>query len=265
MNVDLLLIDPQKDFCNSDGALFVPGAEEDSVRLAAMIDRIGPKLNDIHVTLDTHHAFDVAHPCFWANSQGEHPDPFTIVTPEDVDNGVWFCAIPNARSRAKDYIHALQDGKRYPHMIWPPHCLIGTPGACVTESIREALAKWEASAPGMFVDYVSKGSNLWSEHFSAVMAEVPDPDDNSTQLNTTLIQTLQEVDLIAISGQALSHCVANTVRDIADNFGEENVKKFVLLTDTTSNVPLCEAMGEQFVKDMTARGMQTALSTDFLA
>ena len=233
MNVDLLIIDPQRDFCDGRsgipdpadaqkgdpkfvGSLFVPGAEEDSIRLAAMIDRIGRKLNDIHVTLDTHHALDVAHPCFWVNSQGEHPDPFITITPEDVDNGVWFCAMPAARTRAKDYIHALQDGQRYPHMIWPPHCLIGTPGACITEPVREALAKWEAGGPGMFVDNGSKGSNLWSEHISAVMAEVPDPDDNSTQLNTTLIQTLQEVDLIAISGQALSHCVANTVRDIAN-------------------------------------------------
>jgi hypothetical protein len=63
----------------------------------------------------------------------------------------------------------------------------------------------------------------------------------------------------------LSHCVANTIRDIADNFGEENIKKFVLLEDTCSNVTGFENFGTDFIRDMTARGMQRSKSDEYLA
>jgi nicotinamidase-related amidase len=116
-----------------------------------------------------------------------------------------------------------------------------------------------------FVNYVTKGSNYKTEHYSAVQAEVPDPTDPSTHINTPFIETLEEADIIVVSGQALSHCVANTVRDIADNFGDENIQKLVLLEDTTSPVPGFEQLGIDFLKDMKARGMQVAKSTDFLA
>ena len=44
-----------------------------------------------------------------------------------------------------------------------------------------------------------------------------------------------EADLIFVAGEAGSHCLANTVRDIANNFGDDTyVKKLVLLTDATS-------------------------------
>ena len=71
-------------------------------------------------------------------------------------------------------------------------------------------------------------------HYSAVQADVPDPADPTTQLNVGLIKTLENADLVALSGQALSHCVANTIRDIADYFGRESIRKLVLIEDTSS-------------------------------
>jgi nicotinamidase/pyrazinamidase len=259
--VELLVIDPQKDFCDTKGALFVTGADEDSRRLAAMIRRIKGKLYDIHVTLDTHHLVDIAHPIFWQDSNGKHPNPFTIITVDDVNKGVWTTTNPQFRDRAKVYVETLAKNARYPLCIWPPHCLIGSEGYGVQSDVYAALLEWEKGFA--FVDYVTKGSNLYTEHYSAVQADVPDPADPATMLNTRLIQTLRDADVIGITGQALSHCVANTVRDIANNFGEENIKKLVLLTDTTSSVPGFESMGADFVKEMTGRGMQTALSTEF--
>ena len=35
------------------------------------------------------------------------------------------------------------------------------------------------------VHKLSKGENPWTEHYSAVLAEVPDPADEHTQLNRT--------------------------------------------------------------------------------
>jgi nicotinamidase-related amidase len=113
------------------------------------------------------------------------------------------------------------------------------------------------------VDYHLKGHNPWTEHYSAVQADVPDPDDPSTQINVRLIQTLEKADVVALSGQALSHCVANTVRDIADHFGEESVRKLVLIEDTSSPVPGFEEVAYQFLTDMKQRGMKTARAAEF--
>ena len=98
-----------------------------------------------------------------------------------------------------------------------------------------------------------------------LISDVPDPSDPTTQMNTDLLQVLQEADEIIIAGQALSHCVANTIRDIANNFGEDNIKKFVLLDDCSSNVPGFENLGVEFVKEMRGRGMRVTTSVDYLA
>jgi len=263
MNVHLLTIDPQNDFCDPKGALFVPGADEDMKRLAEMIRRVGNKLNDIHVTLDSHRTVDVAHPVFWKDSAGKHPDPFTIITSQDVESGKWQATNPGFASKALDYVKQLESNGRYPLCVWPEHCIIGTHGHAIYPELSDVLVEWERNRFAI-VDYVTKGSNVFTEHYSAVQADVPDASDPSTMLNTRLIDILQSADLVAITGEALSHCVANTVTDIMDNFGDENIKKLVLLEDTTSNVPGFENLGEDFVKKAVAKGMQLAKSTDFL-
>jgi nicotinamidase-related amidase len=268
MKIELLVIDPQNDFCDPKGSLFVPGAENDMKRLAAMVVRLKDKLDDIHVTLDSHHFVDIAHPIFWIDSQSAHPDPFTIITADEVNKGLWRTTKPHFQNRATDYVKTLETNKRYPLCIWPYHCLIGSWGYGIVPELFDACVEWEKDFA--LVDYVTKGSNFWTEHYSAVQADVPDPEDPSTQLNTGLIKTLQEADIILLSGEARSHCLANTVKDIADNFGEDNIKKMILLQDATSDVPdppsttMFTDIGEQFVSDMMARGMQVSTTVDFM-
>lgn len=260
----LVAIDPQRDFCDKTGSLFVQGAEEDSVRLAKFIDRV--PLDDIHVTLDSHHLFDISHPLFWVKSDGTMIDPFTPISLADVEAGTFRPINMGLMGMVKDYLTKLETNGRYAHFIWPNHCLIGSIGASVTDSVYEALCQWEKKNIA-FVDYVTKGSNWTTEHFSAVMAQVPDPEDPGTQLNTKFIEPLADpkVTEIYITGQALDYCVANTATDIADNFGDENIKKLILLTDTTSsvNAPGLEHLGPDFIANLSARGMKTALTTDF--
>ena len=263
-NVHCLLIDPQNDFCDPNGALFVAGADKDMDRAAKMIDRLSDKLEDIHVTLDTHHLVDVAHPIFWKGPDGSHPAPFTIITLNDVKNGTWVPVKPSLISRMTYYVEQLEKGGKYPLCIWPPHCLIGSSGNCIYSPLYEALTKWEEKQFAM-VDYVTKGSNIYTEHYSAVAAEVVAPDDPTTQINTTLINALMEADMIAVAGEAGSHCLNSTVRDVAYAFGDDSyVSKIVLLTDCTSPVTGFEASQDQFIKDMTAKGMQLSTSVDFL-
>ena len=56
--VHLLIIDPQNDFCSPDkGSLFVPGADQDMLRLATMVDRIllAPSSASIFSSIDVMH------------------------------------------------------------------------------------------------------------------------------------------------------------------------------------------------------------------
>lgn len=264
MKIHLLVIDPQNDFCDPGGSLSVKGADQDMDRLSLFLKNKGKKLNDVHITMDSHHRFDIAHPLFWQDSSGKNPNPFTVISVNDVETGNWQTAIPSLRNRALQYLKALDTNSRYDCMIWPEHCLIGSAGAAVYPTFLEALFDWEGSAPGNMVDKVTKGSNPFSEHYSAVQAEVPDPQDPTTQLNVGLIKVLQDADEVVIAGEALSHCVANTVRDIANNFGNEEIRKLVLLTDASSSVAGLENLGDDFVKEMTGRGMRLSTTTDYL-
>jgi nicotinamidase-related amidase len=265
MRVEGLIIDPQVDFSDPQkGTLYVPGAEDDTKRLAAMVRRLGKRVDDYHVTLDSHRIVDVAHPIFWKDSAGKNPDPFTIITTADLDSGRWTTTNPGFFRRTQDYVKRLEAAGRYPLCIWPYHCLIGSTGHNIMPELLSALNDWERGNFAL-LDVVTKGSNIFTEHYSAVKADVPDPQDPTTQINKELIKTLMECDLVFIAGQALSHCVANTVRDIANEFGDDSyVKKLVLLTDASSSVGGFEQLGADFVREMTARGMQTSTTTDFL-
>jgi len=263
-NTQLLIIDPQNDFCDSKGALFVAGADKDMSRLAKMIDRVGAKLTDIHVTLDSHHLLDIAHPGFWKNSSGQKPNPFTIISYDDVANGTWMPTIPSFSKYALSYTKALKDNGRYLLCVWPAHCLIGSWGTQIVSDLYTSLLTWGDKYVAN-VDYVTKGSNFLTEHYSAVKAEVPDPADLSTQLNTTLTESLEAVDNLVIAGEAGSHCLKFTLIDIVDALGgDKYVSKVTLLTDATSPVTGFEKDQDDFINSMVARGMKLSTTNEFL-
>jgi len=264
MKIHLVVIDPQQDFCNPNGSLFVPGADDDMKRLAGLVTRLKGKLTDIHVTLDSHRKVDISHPIWWKDSAGKHPDPFAVITAQDLKDGKWTTAQPGFYKRSLAYLQALEAGGRYPHVIWPEHCLIGDEGHNIVPELSGAIHEWEERFAQ--AEFITKGSNPWTEHFSGVKAEVPDPEDPSTQVNTKLIQTLEDADLVLMAGEALSHCLANTVRDIATEFSDPKyVEKIHLLRDATGSVPTFEQYGDDFIRDLTAKGMKVTTTEEFLA
>ncbi len=283
MNIQLLVIDPQNDFMDQPGAtLPVSGAMDDMKRLATMVDRVGQKLQKIHVTLDSHQLVDIAHPAFWRDVDGNAPAPLTtMISAASIEDGTWTPRLPNAkgipdmRAYVINYTKQLEADGKYNLMIWPPHCLIGSWGHNVQSDLAASLDRWSA-ARVRNIDYVTKGTNVLTEHYGALMAEVPNPKDPSTQLNGRFLAMLQEADVIVVAGEASSHCVKATIEQVADNIGDEHVKKFKLLTDCMSPVGAVldgngnvlvdfPAMADAFLADMSARGMELTTSVDFLA
>ena len=276
--IDLIVIDGQEDFCNpKTGRLFVPGADKDMSRLAAMVRRLGSKIDAIHATMDSHSPLHIAHPIFWTNLEtGEHPNPFTTISLSDLREGVWVTSRAVDRSRAEKYLEKLEkrsaDAKAaglgenvYPLTIWPPHCLIGHTGWCIVPELHEAFVEWEMEHFRK-IHYITKGSNPYTEHYSALKAEVPDAQDPGTQLNTRFVQMLEEADIILLAGEAGSHCLLHTVTDVADSFSDAaHIKKFVLLEDATSAVPGFEQQQVDFIDRMKKRGMRVSTTTQFLA
>lgn len=270
--IELVVIDPQEDFCRAGGALYVDQAEGDIDRLAAMIRRLLTRLDDIHVTLDCHHLFDIAHPMFWKGPDGKVPNVFTMISHADVQSGTWTPTVPSLTKWALHYTLELEKGGRYPLCIWPPHCLIGSKGNTIMPELFESLLEWEAKNTAI-VDYVSKGSNYLTEHYSGVKAEVPDPNDPTTQLNTNLIQTLERATFIGIAGEASSHCIFFTIRDVIEGLSApEYAKKFVLLKDAmhrvTHPIPAVDAIFAKMESDFfdwaRSVGIQFSTTSDFL-
>jgi len=258
-NIHLLIIDPQNDFCHPQGALYVNNACYDMQRLESFIRKYRDDISYIHVSLDSHRMINIAHPIFWINEEGKHPSPFTIITKEDYNNGKWQTYNPSWKVWAKTYLEELERNNKYKLCIWPPHCIIGTWGHAIVKNVSDALIHWEmsiAQKTNTMVNYIAKGSNSFTEHYSIYKAEVIIPEDESTLPNTGLKSSLMGADTIFISGEALSHCVANTVRDLCNSLGEDNIKKIVLLIDQMSSVTGFEKIANNFLLEMKERGVR---------
>jgi nicotinamidase/pyrazinamidase len=277
-NIELLIIDPQNDFCDlpvdwlaSDvpsgevinPALPVAGAHEDMLRLAELIAEGSSGISNITVTLDSHHRIDIAHPTFWKTGDGKDVGAFTQITAAQVRAGGYLPRAIDTLPRALAYLDELERRGRYTLMVWPVHCEIGSWGNNVHAAVKAAYNRWEEDRLGI-VRMVTKGSNPWTENYSAVQAEVPDKDDPDTQLNTVLISKLDEADQIVIAGEASSHCVRATTEHIAEFLPSRKLDKLVLLTDCMSAVGGFEAQAKAFVDDMRRRGVVVTTSKDYL-
>ena len=274
----LLIIDPQNDFCDLPAAyrpvdplsgaavapaLPVAGAHADMLRTAALIRAAGRALTDITVTLDSHHHVDIAHPTFWKRADDSAVAPFTTITATQVRAGDFQPRDPAALPRTLAYLDALESRGRYTLMVWPVHCEIGTWGHGVHADVRAAYNEWE-EARLRGVAKVTKGENPWTEHYSAIQAEVPDAADDHTQMNTALLADLDRADLLLIAGEASSHCVRATTEHIVANLPGARPERLVLLTDCMSPVGGFEAQHAAFLDDMRARGVRLMTSTDAL-
>lgn len=285
--ITLFLIDVQVSF-HPGGSLAIPTADEDAERIAKFIkgsiNRNGSKIDRIVVSLDSHHKMHIAHPSFWVDGETgkNHPPPFTLISSSDIMEGRWKPRNDLIASRkmkhyvdetvfggvdkefqltkyCEMYARRLEEGGRFQLCIWPEHCIIGSPGHNVVKVIREALDAW-GEATGESIEWVHKGQNLLTEMYSALRAEIPV--DAKTSFNKTLMNYLQESNKLILCGQAMSHCVNFTVRDIVEHWPEKERGKLCLLTDCASAVPGFEDAADSFVNDMKAAGLNVCESRD---
>ena len=262
--VGFLGIDYQVDFMDlPNSALPVLGANADAQSVAEWLTKFADQLTSLYLTQDSHHALDIAHPSWWKDVNGQLVNPFTAILPEDLTSGKFYPTVHPTTS--VKYVNDLTAQGEYVHFIWPEHCLIGTEGHAFQKDIQKAVANFERKT-GRWVNFVTKGSNPFTEHFGAFRANIPQASDPSTQINQALLQQLQTLDVLYFTGEARSHCVANSLRQLCDEV-PTLLPKLVILEDGMSDVPGLPApfyVGVQAIYDRAkSLGAQFAKTTDF--
>ena len=281
----LLLIDVQNTFCLPDFELFVGGrdgrgAVDDNRRLCEFIYRNLGHISRITATLDTHRAMQIFHPIFLVDSAGEHPAPFSLVTRADLEAGRWKfnpaladefnISAEYGHERLVHYASALEKNGKLALTIWPYHAMLGGVGHALVSCVEEALF-FHSIARLAPTQFELKGDRPFTENYSAIGPEVTVGPRGEVlgEHNSKFIETLKEVDVLIIAGQAKSHCVAWTVADLLNDITAADsslAQKIYLLEDCTSPVVVpgldyTDAADEAFAKFAQA-GMHRVKSTD---
>jgi nicotinamidase-related amidase len=253
--VCLVLVDVQNTFCLPDFELFVggrsgTGALDDNRRLCRFIYRNLDAITRIVPTLDTHHAIQIFHPIYLVDDEGNHPEPYTLVSADDVERGRWrvnpdVCEVIGAdleyaQRHLLHYTRTLEQGGKYRLTIWPYHALLGGVGHALVSAVEEAVF-FHAIARASQPQFEVKGSNPFTEHYSVLGPEVTTGPQGEpiAEKNTQLIDELLSYDAVVFAGQAKSHCVAWTIEDLleAHSAREQRLAEhFYLLEDCTSPV-----------------------------
>jgi len=276
----LLGIDWQLDFVHPEYALPVAGAVEDAQRFTEFIYNNINTITKILMTMDTHLQWQIFHPVFWINARGEHPVPgVTIITEEDIDKGLWK-ANPQACyaiwNHNKDdeylqkyvlhYVQTLEAQEKQNLVIWPHHCLLGSPGHALVPNILEAI-EYHGHLRNSQARFETKGVNALTEYYGAFAAECLHDHNGGKFMhpNTDLFEEIMGYDEIIIGGEASSHCLATTVYQMLDMGADAD--KITILSDCTSPVVIdgvadFTAQEEAAFLDFTNAGIHIRKSTD---
>ncbi|MGD8253848.1 MAG: hypothetical protein PVF48_05580 [Syntrophobacterales bacterium] len=286
LKISLLLVDVQNTFCIPDFELFVGGATgtgavDDNLRLCQFIYRNLDVITEICPTMDTHQSMQIFHSIFLVNDKGEHPEPYTLITPEDIEQGVWrfnpelSSSLDIDETYGQEYLHhytrTLKEGGKYDLTIWPYHAMLGGIGHALVSAVEEAIF-FHSIARYSQPDFQVKGGNPFTENYSVLKPEVLEnaAGEQIAEKNIGFITKLLKFDAVVIGGQAKSHCVAWTIDDLLSEIqiSDKNLaEKVYLLEDCSSSVVIpgvvdyteeANAAFERFAKE----GMHIVRSTD---
>jgi nicotinamidase-related amidase len=215
------------------------------------------------------------------NDKGEHPEPYTLITLEDIEQGVWqfnpelSSSLDIDETHGQEYLRhytrTLQEGGKYDLTIWPYHAMLGGIGHALVSAVEEAIF-FHSIARYSQPDFQVKGGNPFTENYSVLKPEVLEnaAGEQIAEKNIGFIKKILEFDAVVIGGQAKSHCVAWTIDDLLSEIqtSDKNLaEKVYLLEDCSSPVVIpgvvdyteeANAAFERFAK----AGMHVVRSTD---
>lgn len=228
----LLVIDLQNDFMEN-GSLAVPNSHQDVKRLINWTFKNLEKITDIALSQDAHKPYQIFHPAWWTNKSGFHPEPFTVITKQDVDTGNW---IPLFHANESvEYLAGLENAGKKKLVIWPYHCLEGSFGQSIENQFSN-LVYFHSIARNSDPKFIVKGQNPLSEMYGIFKAEF----DPEKEINAEFLNKLESYDKIIIAGEAKSHCVLESINQIIQYFQvshKDVLKNIYILEDCMSCIP----------------------------
>ncbi|MEN8907998.1 MAG: cysteine hydrolase family protein [Clostridiales bacterium] len=238
-------IDYQNDFIS--GSLSVKDANKDLERFTKFIYNNMSKISEIDVSIDTHIPQQIFHPLWWIDGEGNNPKPFTIIKLEDLDSGKWR-GLDHLKSR--DYVENLEKTGKKVLCIWPYHCLQGTWGAALENQFSNMLYFFNV-AKKSFGQRLVKGLDPYSEMFGIIKPEY----DTKNYINTDFLNKLKGFDKIIIGGEAKSHCVLESVRQILEHYEKRSdiTSRIYILEDCMSSIDGFESETENIFNEFKSK------------
>lgn len=233
----VFIIDAQISFCMPGASLFVPGAVEDLQRAIRWLYKNLDQLTGIFCSLNTHLAYQIFHPSWWVDERGEPPAPYTCITYEQVRSGR-FRAV-RYPEESLEYTRKLEGSGKYVLTLWPFHALLGSPSHSLMPALFEAVlfhAFSRQASPHIEV----KGAHPLTENYSVFQPEVTELSGRTLGgFNQALFEKLMSFDRVYVFGEASSHCVLETLKDLNERIQATepaNARKVWILTDAMSPV-----------------------------
>lgn len=231
-------IDAQIGFCQPGASLFVPGAVADTRRTLDWLYAHMHRITGLHFSMDTHRVFQIFHPAWWTNDAGQHPEPFSVITADDVKKGTWR---PIAHPRQSlEHCQRLERTGKYVLTIWPYHTLLGGVSHALMPALMEA-AIFHSVLRRRQTHFETKGTHAMTENYSVLSPEVTELGGQAVgAFNAAFFELLMDYDRVYVFGQAKSHCVLATLRDLLDHVQATDpalVDRIYVLEDAMSPVP----------------------------
>lgn len=215
MKTLLIGIDFQNDFMD-DGSLPVHGGRRDARRFADLIQRCS--FDEILLSQDTHEECQIFHPMWWEDLFGEAPAPFTVISKNDVDAGTW---IPRfAKGESVAYLEALEREAKRNLIVWNVHCIRDTWGCAIVDEIEGVLK-------GKPVRRLQKGFDRLTEMYGVFRPEIETQE--SQRKSEQLLSHVADFDRLVIGGEAKSHCVLESVRQLVNYLKQHDLRREIFL------------------------------------
>jgi nicotinamidase-related amidase len=277
MRIAAFGIDCQIGFSTPGASLFVPGAVEDTTRTIEWLYRNLDKITQVAFSLDTHRVFQIFHPAWWIDDDGKHPAPFTNISLGDLREGKWKPVAHPAE--CLEYVKQLEKAGKYVLTVWPYHTLLGGVSHALVPALMEA-AMFHALVRQAQTHFETKGTHAMTENYSVLAPEVRELGGKSVgTFNAAFFKMLMEFDRVYVFGQAKSHCVLSTLRDMQQHIAGTDpslMDKIWILEDATSPVPAppihplpptldFPRVADQAFEELKAAGMHIVKTTEVIA
>ncbi len=254
------------------GTLSVPGAKQDLYNYLRFFYNNFEKITRVMLSVDTHYVWQIFHNSMWRDEAGQAVPPLTPITTADIQSGKYrfVGGDPNEAYKCVSYLEKANKGGVF---LWPYHCLIGTSGWNLDPQLMQ-MVHFHSAARNVEPIIGFKGTDKFSEMYGvlepeynprnivtkALLDAIASFDNSTGELNKFIW------DKIIIGGEAGSHCLAESVRQILKRFVNypDIIQRIYILKDCTSAVGGFEKQMNDAFDEFQRMGVNIVNSTDLI-